>query len=272
MGYSRNREKLMQQADQVTLPSAGDIPFRVSAQPPPFKATGRGWFNKLPQFPANAHNANASLINLATGKNDLRKIYLFVDAVETGWTLAGETSQSQSARAFYPRNLAQDDLVIEGTVASQYDYDLLVRFVLHHQHSQFTLSALSGTNQLPGEIQYGGVIFQLFKPHNSKISTFPYMRYMVAITAIQSGHQQGQMAGIPFQLTCKVVYDYLGPQIDTENQVKKLASISAIFGDVSNPQPGGTWESVEGAITTSAQVTTATQDGSSLAAKAIAND
>lgn len=253
------------QAQAISLPTNSLAPFRkpLSAQPPPFRATGRGWFNKLPNFPALSTNANASLTNLVTTLKDFRSLYLFVNAVETGWTLAGETSQSQTSRAFYPRNLSQDELTIEGVVASQYDYDLLVRWVQFHHHNLFGPAAMNGQITLPGDIQFPGVIFQLFQSQNTKISTHPFMRYMVVIESVQAGHQQGQMAGLPFELTCKVVYDYLGKPIDLQQQLAKLANISAVFGDVSNPAPAASWSDLDAATVVQTQVATAQSDGTS---------
>jgi len=230
-----------------------NAPFRLSAQPPPFRATGRGYFNKLPYFPAGSSNANGSLLNLATGINDLQKHYLFVNSVETGWTLAGETTQTQGSRSFYPRNLSQDELIIEGMVASQYEYDKLVQFVLHHHTSQFT--AVNLNNTLDGDGNYPGVIFTLFKAANAQLNTFSQMQYMVVITDVSAGAKQFQMAGIPWQLTCKVVYDYLQKQVNVETEIETTVTNAQVFGAVSNPTPSPGWVADEQAVTVSAEQT-----------------
>lgn len=106
-------------------------------QPPAFTATGKGYFNKLPNFPARAGNANGIFTNLGkeTGQQN-HIMYAFVTSVQTGWQVAGSYGQSPAARTFYPTNLSQSELAITGIVANQYEYDRLVEFVqVHHNTS-----------------------------------------------------------------------------------------------------------------------------------------
>jgi len=250
-------------------------PFRVSGQPAPFRATGRGFFNKLPRFPATAANANASLVNVAATQSKYQKIYLFVNAIETGWTLTGETVQAERSRSFYPRNLAQDELSIEGIVASQYEYDLLVEFILHHQMSQLTPNLLASAASTDGDDGYPGIIFTLVQPTSSRTShpldAFPSpVRYMVVVTdAPQAGAKKGQMAGIPFQLTCKVTYDYMQSGTQLDNEINQFVAVTQVFGSASNPSPS---DSINQSITVSAEITASNEASAGSAIKAIAND
>lgn len=207
------------------------------AQPPAFRATGRGLANKIANFPASAHNANASIQNLASAAKDpdLRKLYLFVNAIQTGWALAGEHGQGQLGRVFYPRNLSQDEFMIEGIVANNYEYDKVVRFVEHHHHTQFA-SAVSVAQSLDGNDSYLGVDFKLFRPVNSSLSTFTPLKYGVLITDITAGAERFKFAR-EYQLTCKVTYDYLQPQWHLEQGIKTLITRQTVFGSASNPAP-----------------------------------
>lgn len=102
--------------------------------PPGFRATGQGYYNKLPDYAANATTGNGLFINYGlnpTNKN--YQIYTFVTGITTGWSIAGDYGQSASARTFYPKNLSQDAITIEGIVANQYEYDRLTEFMIAHQ-------------------------------------------------------------------------------------------------------------------------------------------
>lgn len=209
----------------------------ASGNHPPFRATGLGWFNKYPNFAANIANANASLTNRATSRSndDLYKTWLFVNAVETGWKLAGETGQGQLGRVFYPRNMSQDQLAIEGIVASQFEYDKLVEFVQHHHFSQIRPQG-AVAQSLDGNT-YPSVDFALFKPANTHtFDGFQPLRYSVVIENIEAGHER--FKNFPtYVLTCKVVYDYLGPRYEIQQAIRSRIRRQQIFGNASNPVP-----------------------------------
>lgn len=207
------------------------------AQPPAFRATGRGLGNKMGNLSATAHNANATIRNLASAAKDpdLRKLYLFVNAIQTGWALAGEHGQGQLGRVFYPRNLTQDEFVVEGIVANNYEYDKVVRFVEHHHHTQFA-SAVSIAQSLDGNDQYLGVDFKLFRPVNSSLATFTPFKYGVLITDMTAGAERFKYAR-EYQLQCKVTYDYLQSPWHLEQGIKKLITRQTIFGSAANPAP-----------------------------------
>lgn len=54
---------------------------------------------------------------------------LWLTKVSTGWKLSGSYGQSRNNRIFYPRNLSQLPITIEGQMPNQYQYDRLVYFV-----------------------------------------------------------------------------------------------------------------------------------------------
>jgi len=199
-------------------------------QPNTFKAKGKGYFNKLPRFPATEQNANAVLHNRATANaNEEHKIYLFVDYVSTGWKVAGETTQTHDSRSFYPRNLIQNDVEIRGTVANNYEYDRLVRFVEHHQNSVLSAETFRG-NYFPA------VEFLLFKPANS--SSFYHtstgasggkMFYTIAILGIEAGAERFKNAPT-FTLRCKVLHDHLRGKSELDQAIDRKINYKEIFG------------------------------------------
>lgn len=203
-------------------------------QPPPFRATGRGYFNRLPDFPATERIANGLLKNKATAvTHPLHKIYLFVDAVETGWQLTGKTTQAQTSRNFYPMNMAQDDLVIYGSVANQYEYDRLVEFVLHHHLSQFNPSSQQATT-LDGDAAYYACQFQLFRPTSGGTNFSPPMNYGCVITDISAGHER--FKNYPtWQMTCKVTFDHLDQGTITSRQLDYWTTFKDVYGDALPP-------------------------------------
>lgn len=206
------------------------------AQPSPFRATGRGFFNRLPDFAANAKNSNASLTNVATSpsNNDFYKIWLFVNAIQTGWTLAGEHAQGQMGRVFYPRNIAQDELSIEGIVANQHEFDRIVQFVEHHHHSQFAPQG-HYAQSLDGNGNYPGIRFVLFKPEAGKtFDSFKPIYYSMVITDIEAGAER--FKNYPtYVLTCKVTYDHLQNNEEVSQALAQATQIRNIFGTASNP-------------------------------------
>lgn len=233
-GINKKRQQaIMQGADNNAVGVYGT----VHSQPPAFRATGKGFANRLPNFPATARNSNASIINRATPakNNGLYKLYLFVDAIQTGWALSGETGQGQFGRVFYPRNLSQDELLIEGTAANQYEYDRLVRFVEHHHNTQFS-SKLAVAQSLDGNDIYPGVDFSLYKPVNSALSTFSPLKYSVVITDMAAGAERFKFAR-PFSLQCKVTYDYLSKHYHLEDGIRTIITRQQVFGSAADPAP-----------------------------------
>lgn len=206
----------------------------LHSQPPPFKATGHGLANKLPtRFVANAHNCNVVLTNKSADPSvtDLHKIYLFVDGIQTGYALAGSTAQTQLSRSFYPSNLSQDDLVITGMTPSQYEYDKLVRFVLHHHYTQFVPNPNAPLDS--GSSYQSGVDFKLYKPTTGKtFNAHPPLHYMIVVSQVAAGHQRFE-SGVPFQLTCKVTFDFL--QRDDFSVATDPVTVKQVFGDVHRP-------------------------------------
>ena len=214
------------------IKTASDTEFsqEASGQPPSFQAKGKGYFNRLPDFPATARNANAVLENKATKSDTLNKIYMFVDRFHTGWAVAGEMAQTHTSRTFYPRHLSQDDLVIEGQVANQYEYDRLVRFTMHSQNRVLDATDYTGTDFLATD-------FSMFKPQRAHtIDHFRPFKYKVAIINMEAGHERFKNAPA-FTLTCKVLFDYTRGQEDVVRILDLKRDYHQIFGDYANPIP-----------------------------------
>lgn len=131
------------------------------ASPDVFRPTRKGLGVTTPNQPATSQNANAFLRNNGAAPNDpadIRKIYLWVDAITTGWNLSGDLSQVSGSRSFYPKNLTQTPITITGHVANQYEYDRLVRFV---ERAHFT--SLNGGK--PFNLNWNGFVdFLLYRP------------------------------------------------------------------------------------------------------------
>lgn len=220
----------------VTQAPTASIIGKKGGQPPPFRATGLGWFNKLPTFPADALIANGMLTNMALPKNNKHhRIYLFVNAIETGWALSGQTSQAQASRSFYPHNLAQDQLAIEGAVANQYEFDRISEFVQAHHLSQFNANALTGT--IDQQFYPGSLRFALFRPQvDSALNFHKPLLYDVVIENAPAGHKR--FMNFPtYTLTCKVVYDHLeDSKPEVENSLRWASTLKDVFGDAKNPK------------------------------------
>lgn len=209
---------------------------------PPFRATGRGLNVDKPSFKADEFNSNAVLtasIEAPEGASYLAKFYLFVTRISTGWSLAGETGQALSSRAFYPRNLSQSELLIEGICPSQHEYDKLVEFVqAHHLRIVGNEAAAEIYDDTPN--QTSSVNFRMARPGN-RAGTYrhaPKIDWDVAITNIAAGHERFVHAPT-FQLVCKVLNDRRQPSRDVEFSIMRDLDYQQVFGDLFNPLPAG---------------------------------
>ena len=193
--------------------------------PPPFRATGRGYYNRIPNLVATNKNSNVSLVNLGKDLNDEhRVIYLFCTGIQTGWQVAGSYGQSPRARTFYPMNLSQDEFMIEGIVANQYEYDRVVEFVIaHHQtavdvrnpRDSIATSAVMFTSK-PYRVEDG-------RDRNGNINYRTIssgIRLDGYITGIQAGHQRFVNAPT-YQMSMRIANDYLQKQIQIEGDFNK---------------------------------------------------
>jgi hypothetical protein len=206
-----------------------------SSDPPQFRATGLGLNVTHPAFSANSQpgraTANASL-NETDGSG---KIYLFVDAVKSSWQVQGDYGQAHLSRTFYPHSFVQGPWTIEGQMANQYEYDLLVEFIEKHQRR-----ILSNPSAYYGDspIQVIGAEFILFRPQNnpwavqeamydttyltrSNFTMIPTaapgvlakgaetkkFHVLLAITNMEAGHERFRFAPA-FTLTAEVIWDY----------------------------------------------------------------
>src|SRR3954468_15629737 len=72
-------------------------------------------------------NRTAAIWNNALPKDDpWYGLNLWLTKVSTGWELGGAFGQARKNRIFYPRNLSQQPIPIEGQMPNQYQYDRLV--------------------------------------------------------------------------------------------------------------------------------------------------
>lgn len=229
------------------------------ANPDPFRPTRKGLATTIPNFPATASNSNAYMINRGSSPNDpaaTRKVYLFVDSIQTGWQVTGDYAQTYGSKSWYPMNLSQDDLVIQGYTANQFEFDTLVRFV---ERSHFT--ALHGAEYSPDWNQF--IDFVMFKPANS--GSFDYLDNVgsdtsknigvgvglgaplfssspqskaqrkinlgVVIENVAAGHERFQFAPA-FTLTCKVIDDRTDPNRNSlYSSITDQIDYVQIFGD-----------------------------------------
>lgn len=225
--------------DSLLPKGPGDYYGKYHPQPEAWRQTGRGLAVQNTAPVATEFNANAVLVNRGTVATDrLAKIYLYVDAVETSWSVAGEYAQAHDAKSWYPRNLHQDLFVIEGFVPSQDEFDKLVRFVDRHHYT-----ALHGAEFNTNWFHF--VDFLLFRPknHNTfayfpqtdtshewelrddgglpvaqkqlnalerKLAKYSGLNYGILILDIDAGHERFQFAPA-FSMQCKVVDDRRDP-------------------------------------------------------------
>ena len=135
------------------MTTSNKVPQRPQfANAPSFRATARGYYNAIPNFPAKSGNANLLLVNNGLPDNARNaNIWIFCTSITTGWVVNGTYGQSASARTFYPNNLSQNQITFSGVVANQYEYDRIVEFtVAHHQQALNTFDQDSDPNN-PGK-------------------------------------------------------------------------------------------------------------------------
>lgn len=236
---------------------------------PSFRATGRGYFNALPNFPANAKNSNLLLHN--RGLNDgarNHKLWIFCTGISTGWTVSGSYGQSAAARTFYPNNLTQDEITYSGVVANQYEYDRIVEFVLQHHKraldtfdqdadpnspgqstaplevSLFPYLIDTGKRTKKGEIVYREVYGGL---PGSGFNGSGGAKVQGYITTIQAGHDRFVNAKT-FDLTLRVSYDFLSKPVHLRGELNKnlrhdyMQSFGQNYKSPPVPLPGSGFE------------------------------
>jgi len=96
----------------------------------PFDKPKGEWNVKSPNLPPN--NSSGELTNRANavliGANN-KRIGLFVNQIETEFSLAGEVAQSQSQQQFFPHNFTQPRLRISGQAPNSYEFGRLGEMV-----------------------------------------------------------------------------------------------------------------------------------------------
>jgi hypothetical protein len=191
--------------------------MEINAQPP-FRATGKGYFTSQPTKPASAGTGNARLINRDVHESDpLHDLWLYVTHVETGWSLGGETGQAREGNSFFPKNLMQDEVSIEGICVNQHEYDRIVEFVAYSQRTALDPQVPDGGRAMHR------VDFKLLPSVDptGKWLIHPPMYYGGHFPTIVAGHERFQFQP-RFQLTLKVTFDYLAPQQHRGVNIDKL--------------------------------------------------
>lgn len=158
-------------------------------------------------------------------------VNLWLNKVSTGWNLSGSYGQAQKNRIFYPRNLSQQPITIEGQMPNQHEYDKLVMFVkTHHQ-----LALNSGTKvqqaltfALPAAlIKLPGTSLSPYRAdayYDSGSIVRRYYRHMYVdgyITGIQAGHPRWNFMP-KFTMDLLVSYDYLDEKVELASQLTNL--------------------------------------------------
>ena len=281
-GASSTADLPHHQGDDIPSDQLGAAIFleALSGQPPPFRPTKKGLNVNHPDFPATKENSNAFLSQTDGYTPDptrphLAKIYLFVDSVETSWSLEGSYGQAQVSRTFYPHSFIQHEWIIKGQMANQTEYDKLVEFVEWHQQR-----ALYSDSEAPGGgiIQVRSALFALYKPANTANEDFNMIRgldpAMVAKGSISQGESSFRGGGFPlaagdpgslrngpgtilvtvviknieagherfvfapaFTLTCEVVFDWWNDSSFVDPYLYQTATVNQVYGEVHNPSP-----------------------------------
>lgn len=209
-----------------------------------FRATGKGYYNKLPNFSAET-KGNAILHNRAVVDADPQhKMSIFCTAVSTGWNVIGSYGQTISNRAFYPQHLIQKPIVIEGVCANQYEYDKLVDFIQRHHETSLQSSYDLDTHPIefklfPYEVETGKV-----DAGGNKImrKIHDKMRVEGYITNIKAGHQRFVNAPT-FQLEMIVAYENqeeeyrLSAEMEEEVFNKYITAFGPFVSERKKPKP-----------------------------------
>lgn len=193
---------------------------------PAFRALGKGYYNKLPNFPATSTTGNGLFRNTGLSKGDRNyDLWTFVTAVETGWAIAGDSAQTALSRTFYPRNLSQAPITIAGVVANLYEYDRLVEFVSVHQRRACDPLSTDNIGSKP-------LVFSL-KPYrvpdggqnNQGAPTYRFVHQGMLVAGyiqnITAGQQQFVNAPT-WQMDLMVSEDYLDPPVHTQAMTDQL--------------------------------------------------
>lgn len=222
-----------------------------SKQPPSFRATGAGLAVARGGFEATAGNANGSLrmrnYEPSNRKGYLGVMYLFVDEIETSWSLSGVASQTALSRTWQARNLVPGPLTITGTMMNQHEYDKLVEFVqAHHRHIVDSNDNI--TDQFD-PVMVPCVDFSLFQPAgpytyrhapghinppDSRIKGRRPFSVAIAIKSVSAGHERFQQAPA-FTLECVILQDYLQANTDVAFEIMEKMQWQQIYGAFASP-------------------------------------
>lgn len=189
-------------------------------KPVPFRATGRGYFNRLPRQAATSTTGNAVLTNPGVGpRHPHHKLWLYVTQTQTGWSISGDYGQSPYARTFYPQQLQQDDFIITGVVPNQYEYDRITEFVQRHHDS--ALQADTSPGAFPLDFKLFPYRIPVRRDRRGRI-VYRYIHRGVHLELFIQNHEAGheRFVNAPtWTLPCKVSNDFLQQQRSVKGYV-----------------------------------------------------
>lgn len=175
----------------------------------------------------------AAIWNNARDKTDpWRGQSLWLNRVATGWNLNGSFGQAQKNRIFYPRNLSQQALTIEGQMPNQYQYDRLVYWVKQHQHDALnhpgaeqqpaTFLLPQNLLELPGK-SLRGYRADAYFDGEGKIVRRYYRAINVDgyVLGIAAGHTRWQFAP-RFTMDILISNDYIDEKVELTSEMDKL--------------------------------------------------
>lgn len=117
-----------------------------------FGQINRGYVIRTPDLEPDhgGHSINQS--NAYLENHDQERVYMWVNAIESDFAMAGQTAQSKKRREFFPHNFTQPSLTISGQTPNQYQHARLAEFIRQHQKQ----SAISDKRVLNLKILGGG--------------------------------------------------------------------------------------------------------------------
>lgn len=170
---------------------------------------------------------------------------LWITRVAQGWKLNGVTGQTQKDRIFYPNNLSQVPITIEGIMPNQLEYDKLVKFIMTHHTSAVSDTGTGATaNAVTFTLPQG-----LLDLPNGPMSSYRADAFMSAgkivrryyrqmlydgfITSIIAGHQRFTYAPT-FTMQMVISYDYIDERVEIAKQISTLLGNNGTFGDTNS--------------------------------------
>lgn len=225
--------------------------------PDPWEPTGTPVEQVMwPAVAPTKANRTAALWNNGLKKDDpWYGMHLWLTKVSTGWNLGGSYGQSRNNRIFYPRNLSQQHITIEGQMPNQHQYDRLVRFVRTHHETALdrndTLATQSPvTFALPEALwplpyvgpkriksSYRNDAYYIGTGQHRQVVRRYYRSMYVDgyIVGIRAGHPRWNFAP-RFTMQLLVSYDNIDEKVELATQMTKLLQTKGATYSQSNDQ------------------------------------